>query len=176
MTESSKEYAISLFSLAVEENREQAFSEDLTLVSNVFADVPELYDFLSSPAIPKAERTRIFSDALEGKVHPFVSSFMMLLCEHGRIRQFSECREEYELLLSQRQKTSHALIKSVIELTEEEKERLIRQLEKKTGRIILPTYETDPALIGGLVVEMENEILDGSLRQRLKTMKGAMEE
>ena len=70
-----------------------------------------------------------------------------------------------------REKIAHATVTSAVELTEEEKNRLIAGLEARERCRVQGEYRVDPSLLGGLIVEVEGKILDGSLRHRLSEIK-----
>ena len=66
---------------------------------------------------------------------------------------------------------SHALVKSAEPLTDEEKAKLIAKLEKVSGKSVDAEYRIDKSILGGVVVEMEGTIIDGSLKHRLESVK-----
>ena len=171
MTEISKEYASALFSLAGEKHCEDAWSESLRRVSALFAQYPEYPALLASPDVPVEEREQLITRALGGAEPEEIVSFLRLLMRRGRIRLLPACQAEYEKLLHIKEKISTAKLTSAAPLTEEERSRVIRQLEKLSGHSVLLTCEVDPALLGGAVVEMDGRVMDGSVRGRLREMK-----
>ena len=71
-------------------------------------------------------------------------------------------------------KISVARVVSSVPLTLEEKKRLKARLEKMSGRKVSLECSVDKSLLGGLVVEMDGKVINGSLRQRLDEMKDVM--
>ena len=100
-----------------------------------------------------------------------IVSFISLLCERGRIHEFSECVKEYKELCDASKRISTAIVTSSVELTEAEKEKLVKKLEKMSGRTVIADCRIDKSLIGGLIIEMDGTVLDGSVRSRLKEVK-----
>ena len=168
MTATGNNYAEALFMLAREENLIDEFYEGLKLVQGVFCDAPEYLQFLSTPSIPKSERTAALAAAFEGKVNQHVLSFLQLLCEHGKAEQFFDSVDEYNRLREWAQGTVVALVKSVVELTDAQKSALVESLEKRTGKRVTLNCVVDTALLGGVAVEIDGELLDGSVKQNLK--------
>ena len=154
MTETAKEYAIALFELAKETDDTKTFADALTFIQNIFATDPEYVDLLSSPNIPAQERRELLEKALAGHVPEYVLSFTELLCDKGHIRAFDTCVQEYEQLMKAFASVSSARIVSTIPLTDAEKARLIKKLEKMSGHIVTAQYEIDESLLGGVVVHM----------------------
>ena len=124
MTEMSREYASALFMLAKENGEKDEYMKSLEHISKVFEEMPEYIDFLASPAVALSERTEKFKEAFSSSVPEYVVSFVSLLCERGRIREFFSCVKEYKALYEFSQNVSVAKIKSAVPLTETEKEKV----------------------------------------------------
>ena len=174
MTEIAKEYSSALFMLACEEGKAKEYAASLAEVKEVFLENPGYLELLSSPAMPKEERLSVLEATFGGNIPQRVLSYLKLLCEKGRISFFLESVEEYKRLLSAWESVFHAKVTSAVELTEEEKEKLICKLESVRKGKVQAEYFVDPALLGGLIVEIDGNILDGSLRHRLYEVKEVM--
>lgn len=168
MTQISKEYASALFELAGEEKKEQDFLSALKRIENLLSE--EYIEILSSPNIPLRERRSLLENAFSGE-EEYVLSFVQLLCEKGHLSRFSEILREYEALTQALSHTHAARIFSAVELTESEKEKLILNLNRRMNGTVLPAFQIDESLIGGLVVEIDGRIIDGSVRHRLNEVK-----
>ena len=171
MAEMSKEYGTALFMLAKETESVDEFEKALDLVADVFGENEEYIDFLASPAISLKERTSAINEAFEKVCPEHIVSFLSLLCERGRIREFESCVKEYKKLAEFSRNIVTARVKSAVELSEAEKEKLKKKLEKMSGYSVIVECEQDEALIGGLVIEMDDKILDYSLKRRLHEVK-----
>ena len=175
MKNMSKEYALALFMLAKEENKEHEYFEALGIISEVFKDNPEYIDFLSSPRINKKERMAAVKAAFAEHIPDNVISFILLLSEEGQIDNFDDCNEEYRILMLRDNHISEAKVRSAVELSDEEKDKLHEKLEKISGHPVIMEYEVDSGLLGGMIVDLDGKVMDGSLRSRLKGMKEVME-
>lgn len=171
MAEMSKEYGTALFMLAKETESVDEFEKALDLVADVFGENEEYIDFLASPAISLKERTSAINEAFEKVCPEHIVSFLSLLCERGRIREFESCVKEYKKLAEFSRNIVTARVKSAVELSEAEKEKLKKKLEKMSGYSVITECETDETLIGGMVIEMDGKLLDYSLKRRLHEVK-----
>lgn len=171
MMETAKEYATALFELAKETNEEKQFADALVFIRNTFTSNPEYVDLLSSPNIPARERRTLLEKAFAERVPEYVLSFTELLCDRGHIREFDKCVKEYEQLLKAFASVSNARVVSAVSLTDSEKAALIRKLEKISGHSVTAQYEIDESLLGGMVVHMDDTVIDGSLKHQLKEVK-----
>ncbi len=170
MTEISNEYATALFSLALEAKAEKEYCQCLGVVSKNFAAEPDYLEFLSCPSISIDERVDAINTAF-GSMPEHIVSFLKILCEKGRITGFEECFEIYRKLLSEHEKRSIANIISAVELTDKEKSELAEKLGKKMGITVTLNCRVDPSIIGGLIIETDGKVIDGSIRERLSDIK-----
>lgn len=174
MTDIGKEYAQALFMLACEEGTAEEIAEGLGVVRAALTEEPRYAELLSSPSIPLGERLAAVKAAFENAVSPRVLSFVQLLCEKGRMGLFFEAVEAYMALLDVSRHVSSAKVTSAVELTAEEKQKLMKKLESLCNGRVNAEYVIDTSLIGGLVVEIDGKIFDGSLRHRLRKVKDVM--
>ena len=174
MTEMSKSYADALFSLALETNT--VFETLMTLKEirdGLYATEGAL-DLLASPSIPKDERCAVLEKAF-GEVNPeHVLSFVGVLVQHGHIRELNDCVEAYTALHDEHARLSTAYVTSAVELTADEKAKLTEKLGQKLGRTIHLECAVDPSLLGGLVVNVDGKVIDGSLKHKLQEIKEVM--
>ena len=168
MTATGNNYAEALFMLAREENLIDEFYEGLKLVEDVFVETPEYLQFLATPSIPKNERTAALAAAFEGKVNARILSFLQLMCEQGKAEQVFDSTEEFYRLREWAAGTVVAVVKSVVSLTETQKTDLIKVLEKRTGKKVSLNCVIDNTLLGGIAVELDGQLLDGSVKSNLK--------
>ncbi len=171
MAQISKEYAVSLFSLALENGEEAKYLEELETVKETIGSDPEYYELLSSPALTREERTASIDSVFGERVSEYVLSFMKLLCVSGNMKRFPECVEEYSKMYRESKRTAAVKVTSACELTDDEKGRISAKVEKLVGGECEITYCVDPALIGGAVIETENAVIDGSIRKSLHDIK-----
>ena len=173
MAQVINEYAKALFELSKETDRVRAISSALDVVLNVTEENPEYLDFLSSPNIPKSERTAAIAEAFSG-FDEYVVSFLSLLCEKGRICEIRECISEFKQLCDAADKISVAEVSSAVELSDNQKAALVRKLETLCGNRVVLDCRTDPTLLGGMVVLIDGKIIDGSIRRQLHELKEVM--
>ena len=171
MAQISNEYAEALFALALETGSVKEYSEALYIVLNLMKENPEYIDFLSSPDIPKQERVGAIESAFGGKIPETVVSFLCLLC---RIHTLKDCISDYKKLSDAADGVSTAEVISAVELTEDEKTALKSKLEGLCGHRVELDCSVDKSLIGGVKVTVDGKVIDGSVKQKLHELKGAM--
>ena len=176
MSDLNKEYAEALFALAAEIKQEKAYLEALQVVEDALAAQPEYLELLSAPSIPRDERNNLLEQAFGAVLPEQVLSFVQLLCAHGAIRSLPDCIEEYHRLYQAAVAMSTAYVTSAVALTEDQQTRLKEKLSAKFGRTIELVCTVDEHLLGGITVQLDGVVLDGSLRRRLQAVKDVIEQ
>ena len=174
MTETSKEYASALFELAVDSRMEDLTQKGLHQVRDALCGTPDALATLASPAIPLKERLGILEQVWGETLPGHVMGFLQVLCRNGHIRELNDCTAAFDDLLDTARKLSTAAVVSAVELTAEEKDTLQKRLEQRLGRTIRLECSVDPSLLGGLIVEVDGSVMDGSLKHRLHEIKEVM--
>lgn len=171
MADLSKEYTAALFSLAMENGLVDEFKQELGEIKDLIDD--DYIHVLSSPALSLSMRLDMIDEAF-GTMHEYVVSFMKLLCENGQISILPEAINEFFLLCHELENRVTAKIYYVKEPSEAQKARLEDKLSKMTGKKIDALYIEDSTLIGGIKIELDDRIIDGSLSARLSNIKGVI--
>ena len=171
MNGNGKEYALAMFAIAVENDSVASIHDDFLMLKEALANNPEYLEYLVNPAIPKSERLQNISDVFEGNVCDDVFSFINILCDHGDMYIIDNAIDEFEVMYEDYMKYSKAVVTSVVELTPDQKSRLVSKLQAVTGKRVEAEYIIDKSLIGGLSVIVDGKIYDGSVRKNLNNIK-----
>ena len=171
MTETAKMYGGSLYDLAAEEGLESRILEELDAAAALLRDDPEYLHLLSIPSIPKKERCALLDEALRGQVHLYVLNFLKILCEHGTLRELPGCARAYRVRYNQAHGILEAVAVSAVPMTEQQTARLHEKLETVTGRQIDLKTKVDPAVLGGIRLDLEGTELDGTVKNRLASLR-----
>ena len=167
----STQYAEALFILSCEEKIEEKCLNDLQLVRSVMDTEPDYLVFLNSPSVKKEEKLEAINSAFCERVHEYIVSFLMLLCENGRIELLNSCIDEYEKLYNELRNVDKVQIISAVKLTEDEKSRITEGLERKLGHRVELICEIDEGIMGGIIIKTSDAIIDGSLKRKMREVK-----
>lgn len=166
----SLEYAEALFLLGCEKNQAEAYLKDLRLVGEILKE-EDLLLLLRSPNLSFNEKEEFIDLTLKEAISEDTLSFIKLLCQKGRAELLPLCIDDFEKLYNQVNKVIVASVTSAVPLTEEEKDKLIKNLEKKTGHRVELLCHVDKEIIGGIIIKTEDSVLDGSLKQKIRKVK-----
>ena len=174
MTTTSREYAEALFELAVQANVTQETSEGVETVISALMQMPEYRALLASPAISKEERLAALDTAFRGKIPDILLAILRMMVSRGHVSALSGMARDYEELARGYRGESMAVVTSAVPLKEAETVVLREKLEKKLARKITLQCQVNPDLIGGIRVEVDGRVIDGSIRNKLDEIKEVM--
>lgn len=169
-----RRYALALYEIAREENKVDEVLQELRDIRTLLRENKEISVIIDNPEISKDEKKRFLKEILDGRVSQMVVSFICILIEKGRMANFTEKLEQYYAIYLEEHNTVKVLVKSAIELTDEERERLHKKLELKYKKNVILTCKIDKLLIGGLFVKVGNEVIDGTIANRYNEIKSLM--
>ena len=173
------EYAKALYDLAIEQGDASRVMQDLHLAVSALCDVPNGLAFLASPAIPLSARLAFLKDTFgsDQGFHPHLLSFLSLLCEKGRVEGLSEIEKEfkslYDAYYAARKK---ALVRSAYPLSDGQKQEMCHILSRNLNGQIELDCVIDQAVLGGIYLEIDGMVIDGTLATRLKQAKEVMKQ
>ena len=174
MTELAKEYGAGMYALAAEEKIEKDVLEEMSTLRRCFKEQPEFVRLLSNMALPKEERLGIMDSALRGQVNPYVLNFLKILCERGALSEFAGCEEAYRELYNQEHGVVEAHVTTGEAMSDDQRVRLIEKLRQMTGKEVVLLEKIDPKVIGGVLLEMNGQRYDNTVRHRLESVRRAM--
>ena len=174
MTTTSREYAAALFELAAQAGVTKETSEGLVTVISALLQQPEYRALLASPAIGKEERLAALDEVFRGKIPDVLLAILRMMISRGHVSALNGMARDYEELARGYRGESLAVVTSAVELKEAETVALRQKLEKKLGRNVTLQCRIDPALIGGVRVEVDGMVIDGSIRNKLEEIKEVM--
>ncbi len=174
MTPLSREYGDGLYALCAEERIEQDILSQLQTLRECFRKEADFLRLLQNMALPKAERLHILDGALRGQVHPYVLNFLKILLERGALGEFEGCESAFRADYNRDHGVAEASVTTRVPLTETQRSALLDKLRAMTGREVQLKELIDPAVTGGVLLEMNGQRYDGTVRHRLERIRQAM--
>ena len=163
-------YASALFEAARERGRLEPVRDELQQVVAAEAEVPELRELLRNPQLDPRARASALEDVLSGG-EELLRNFLLVLADKGRTGSLEEIAREFERLVAEHEGIVHAELTTAVELSDEEAQALLRQIEQASGRKVEAKRSVDPELIGGIVLQVGSHRLDASVRGRLERLR-----
>lgn len=129
--------------------------------------------FLEDPKVRFQDKAKLLSVELEG-THPLVINLVYRLLTKRKICMLADIADEYSRLFDCHYGVITAHITTAITLDDADKLKIIRCLDKMFGKKVMLLPTVDPSIIGGIVIRVGDKLLDGSIRSKLASLKGAL--
>jgi F-type H+-transporting ATPase subunit delta len=163
-------YALALFDAAKENDRLDRVHEELMDFATVVVEVDQLRAVLRNPQVESHAKARILEQLL-GDADELLRNFLMLAAEKGRIADIDEIAREFDRLMAREERRLNVELTTAYELSDEEAQQIVKQIEDASGRKVEATRSVDPALIGGIVLQAGSLRVDASVRGRLERLR-----
>ena len=131
----------------------------------------ELDEFLANPLIGAQVQAEALKQLFSGKVEALTSNFLQLMGVRGRAAIIAAALEGFLELVAEREGVVSAEVRSVVELSSEQQQRLQERLERYTGRKVRLEARVDSAVRGGVVARVGDTVFDGSVNTHLERLR-----
>ena len=170
MSAAHRMYARALFEAAQEEGKLDVVHEQVGQLRDAVTAVDELRLLLENPEVDTRVKQDVLADVAAG-ADELVVNFVKLLAEKGRAAELDEVAAEFDALVAAEQRVLDVELTTATELSEQEFERILKQIETASGRTVQAERKVDPDLIGGIVLQAGSMRLDASVRGRLERLR-----
>jgi F-type H+-transporting ATPase subunit delta len=170
----ARKYASALFQLAVERGLTARVRKDLEGLVALMRESPDFVSFVESPNIPNKEKSEILERTLRGRLDDAMFPFLFLLLKRGRVGLLPKILAEFEKRDEEKSGIMRAEVVTVVPLGPREKELIVSGLKRITGKEILLRDRVDPGIIGGAIVYVDGDVIDGSVRAQLAELRATL--
>ena len=169
---SVKRYAQAAFQLALDGDNLDRWAEELDQAAQAASD-EEFRAFLGHAKIPTAQKLTLIDQALPD-LHPLVHNLIALLVIRGLAGRLPDIEAEYRKLLNEQRGRVQVDVTSAVPLEDAQRQNMTRILGRIVEKEVELVTHVDPAILGGLVLMVEDKLIDGSTRARLNSLRRSM--
>ena len=165
-------YAKSLADVAVEKDSFYKVYGDMQYIKNVCEASSEFVLLLKSPVAPADKKQRIFTEITKGKISDLTAAFVTLLIKKGREKYLPDIVNAFITEYNKRNGINIVKVTTAVPLSEDAKQNILQKLKTEAGfdKVELETLIKE-CLIGGFVLEYNNNLIDASIARDLKDIK-----
>lgn len=165
----AKRYAIAAFELAQEHNDTDAWLDAVRQIAEFMGDA-EVKRVLENTRVSQEPKQRLIDAAL-GDLPALPLNLARLLVRKNRTALAVDIATQLKQLLEEQQGVSRARATTAVPLADAEREALTRRLAQQTGGEVVLETAVDPELLGGIVVQIGDRLIDASTRSKLRALK-----
>lgn len=167
----AENYAQALVSIGNAEDGAAQLESEVHAFATAMASSPELADSLSDSSIPAARRQQVVEDILGVKASKAATAGLSMIVGAGRASDIPEIARALSSQLAGDRGAAYAEVRSAVPLSDTQKQRLEQALSDKLGRPVSVRVTIDPSVVGGLVTQIDDTVIDGSVRRRLSQLR-----
>jgi F-type H+-transporting ATPase subunit delta len=167
----AKRYAQAIFSLGKDCGTLDAWQGDLALLSSIVSD-GRIASYLTNPSVTADSKISTLESAIESwNVQPEARKLARMLIQRDRVNLLPEIRELFDEQMRVEHGIAVAEVTTADPLNDDEQELVREKLENLTGKQIQFETSIDPDIIGGIIIRIGDQVIDGSVRNKLEKMR-----
>ena len=164
-------YGNALFELALEENSLDSLYEEATALIRILTENDELIKRLAHPQLSREEKIKVLENTFTGHASKDIIGLMVMVVEKGHATKLVNIFKYFVKLVKREKKIGVASVTSAITLDEGKRKAIEKRLIETTKYETMEIeYKVDESLIGGLVIRIEDRVVDSSIKTKLNTL------
>ena len=165
-----RRYGQAIFDLAQEENKLDKWSDDLAAINQAFSQ-PQVRVFLENPKTPRGNKIKFVQNVLGKELSVEALKLAQLLVQRDRQTYASAILDVYTGLWNRLRGIEVAHVTTAVPVDAAEAKLIQARLAELTGKQVTLDLKVDPDIIGGMVAQVGDTLLDGSIRTRLQNLR-----
>ena len=165
----AKRYALALAESSIDHIDKAV--EDMKLVNELIFQNEELKTFFMHPVVSLKDKKETIEAAFKDKLDTSSFNFIETLLDESRFGIFRTILEVFIKESEKIKNKQRVEVISAVDIDEEEKQRLTAKLNEKLNKDVLLNYNLDDSILGGLVVKIEDKVIDLSLKAKFEELK-----
>ena len=168
---SAKNYADSLIALG--NDGVLSFDEilkDLNVIREVVAGSADFLNVMINPAISNEQKFEIIDNVFANQISDKLINFLKVLVDKKRFHELNQIIDAFESDVDEIHNVKRVEVISAVEISDDRKQRLIEKLQNKLQKTVVADWTLDNSIIGGLVIKIDDNVIDDSLKNKLENL------
>ena len=168
-------YGNALFELAVEEGRVDALYEEAKALGDIIKDNEELVKLLAHPHIAKESKVEVVKQTFDGRISDELTGLLVMVVEKNHARNIVGILEYFVKQVKKYKRIGVVDVTSAMELDASQKAAVEKRILDTTPYESLEMiYHQDKSIIGGMIIRIEDRVVDSSVKTKLESMSKAL--
>ena len=167
-------YAQALFEVGEETQTTSELYQELSELVGILNENKDLYNFLKSPLISREDKKNVMQNIFKNQLSDNMNNFFKVVIDKDRMSTIEYIKESYKSLLNDKNNILEGTAITAVKLSEKEIKDLEKNLSIKYNKNVTLNNIVDEAILGGVLVKLGNEEIDGTVRTRLSKMKNQL--
>ncbi|WP_340104836.1 ATP synthase F1 subunit delta [Rhodohalobacter sp. 8-1] len=171
ISKAARRYANALLQSALEQDILDDVEKDIRFILNTVQDSRDLVVFLKSPIIKTEDKQDVLSTIFHEHISGETKSLLRLLSEKNRENLLEDICQGFIQLYNKHEGIIQVDVTTAYELSKSQTDDLLKALASSTGKKIEMNVTVDEDIIGGLIVRIDDTVLDGSVKHKIRKLK-----
>ena len=168
-------YGNALFELALEEGKLDSLYEEAASLISILNENEDLIKLLNHPQVSKDEKKKIVTETFDGRVADELTGLIAMVVEKGHVSKLIAILTYFVKQVKKEKNIGVAKVASAVELSDAQKKAIEQKLIETTIYETMEIdYSVDKSLIGGLVIRIEDRVVDSSIKTKLENMSRSL--
>lgn len=166
----ARRYAEAMFDIALRQNTLDRTLEDVQGIGQLFSK-HTLAFLLREPKVPAQRKETALREALSARVLPTSLNLALLVVQRGLVDLMPNIAAELQNMVFDYKNQAVAEVTTAAPMDDKQQALVKQALEQRTGKTILLQTKVNPEILGGVVARVGDQVIDGSVQQRLQALK-----
>ncbi len=166
----ARRYAEAVFGLALKQNTLDRTLEDVQGLGQLFSKHTLAY-LLREPKVPAQRKETALREALSARVLPTSLNLALLIVQRNLVTLMPNIATELQRMVFEHKNQAMAEVTTAAPMDDRQQALVKQALERRTGKTILLQTKVNPEILGGVVARVGDQVIDGSIQQRLQALK-----
>ncbi len=164
-------YAEALFQVGEENNNTDKLYQELKEVVDVISSNKDLNGVMKSPLVGKEDKKNLIDVILKGQISPEMNNFLKIVIDKDRVLALQSIEKSFKELLNEKNNVLEGTAITAVAMEDSELTNLEAKLSNKYNKKVTLKNIVDETILGGVLVRLGNEEIDGTVKTRLSKMK-----
>ena len=144
--------------------------KNLEIAKEIISSSSDLVNVLLNPTIDDDTKYSIIDEVFKNQIDIKIVDFLKILIEKKRFNEFEGIVEAYRIELDKINNIKRIEVVSAINLSDSTKDKIVEKLQNKLHKTVIPSWKTNAEIIGGLVIKIDDDVIDSSLKNKLENL------
>lgn len=168
-------YSLAIFEIAEEKSSIQKMYKQLLAVQELLNENNELHDFVNNPLVPKVSKKEVVQQVLADGTDPMLLNFFLVLIEKDRVSLFDSICKAYKKFMNEKENIVDVKVTTARKITAKQEAEVAEKVSKMLNKKVVLSKHIDARLLGGIVIQVGDKLIDGSVARRLKNIKHSLQ-
>lgn len=167
----AERYAEALFQVGEEDNSTTNLYEELNAVIDILKSNQDFYNVLKSPLVTKGDKKDLVEKVFGNQISDNLNNFLKIIIDKDRVSALEAVQKSCKALLNEKNNIIEGSAITAVPMSQEELKQLEAKLSSKYNKNVTLENKIDKSILGGVLVRLGNEEIDGTVKTRLTKMK-----